>query len=102
MKTFVTSDLHFHHKSIITFCPKTRPFIDVDHMNSEMIRMWNEIVSPDDLVYILGDIAFCNGNRAAEILNSLLGRKILIKGNHDGPLMKKQSLLIALRVSMIY
>ena len=93
MKTWITSDLHFSHKSIITFCPKTRPFKDIDHMNSEMIRQWNKMVSPDDLVYILGDIAFCNGNKAAEILNSLLGRKILIKGNHDYDLMKKQSFI---------
>jgi len=90
MKTFVTSDLHFHHKNIITFCPKTRPFTDIDHMNSEMIRMWNEIVGPEDLVFILGDDAFCNGNMAAEILNSLSGRKILIQGNHDYSLLKKQ------------
>jgi calcineurin-like phosphoesterase family protein len=89
MKTFITSDTHWGHTNIIKFCPDTRShFTDVDHMNSEMIRMWNEIVEPDDLVYHLGDVAFCQASQATKIMNSLNGRKILIKGNHDSKLVK--------------
>jgi calcineurin-like phosphoesterase family protein len=83
-KTFIGSDWHWSHRKIMEFCPKTRgQFHDVDHMNSEMIRMWNEEVSPEDTVYMVGDIAFCNASTAAGILKQLFGKKILIRGNHD-------------------
>ena len=84
MKTWITSDLHFGHTNIIKYCPKTRGhFKDADHMNSEMIRMWNERVSPEDLVYILGDVAFMPTAEAVKTLKRLNGDKILIEGNHD-------------------
>lgn len=88
MKTWITSDLHFDHTNILKFNPATRVFKDVSHMNSEMIRQWNETVSPDDLVYILGDVAFCNATKATQIMRSLTGRKILIAGNHDRKLIE--------------
>lgn len=91
MKIWVTSDLHFSHKNIIKFCPTTRGhYSDVDHMNSDMIRMWNEKVQPDDLVYIMGDIAFCSAQDAAKIVRSLAGNKILITGNHDSKLVQQK------------
>lgn len=88
MKTYITSDLHFGHANILKFNPATRQYKDVDHMNAEMIREWNETVRPDDLVYILGDVAFCNANKATGIVRSLNGRKILVAGNHDSKLIK--------------
>ena len=85
MKTYVTSDLHFGHKNIMTFCPVTRARFrnDVDYMNEAMIKEWNDIVDPVDTVYILGDVAFMSGNNAALVMMRLNGRKILIEGNHD-------------------
>lgn len=89
MKTWITSDLHFGHTNIMKFCPKTRGhYKDVDHMDAEMIRLWNESVGPEDITYILGDVAFTNVQKAAYILRSLNGSKILIKGNHDSKLVK--------------
>lgn len=89
MKIYVTSDLHFGHANIMKFCPKTRGhFTDVQHMNEEMIRMWNEVVEPGDLVYFLGDVAFLPSAEAAKILNRLHGDKILIEGNHDVKALK--------------
>lgn len=90
-RVFITSDLHFGHSNILKFNPATRQFRDVEHMNSEMVRMWNETVSDGDLVYILGDVAFCNENKAAGIMRSLNGRKILIQGNHDSKLVKHRA-----------
>jgi calcineurin-like phosphoesterase family protein len=85
MKTYITSDLHFGHKNIMKFCPATRARFrdDVDYMNEAMVREWNEIVKPEDLVYILGDVAFLPAQKAAEVMNRLNGRKILVQGNHD-------------------
>ena len=89
MKTWITSDLHFGHSNILKFCPETRGhFRDVEHMNSEMISLWNKSVQHEDKVYILGDVAFTNAERAAAIMLSLNGTKILVQGNHDSKLVK--------------
>lgn len=52
-------------------------------MNTELIRRWNETVGKGDLVYVLGDMFWCNPKAAVPVLNVLNGQKILIRGNHD-------------------
>jgi calcineurin-like phosphoesterase family protein len=53
-------------------------------MNEIIIKNWNETVSSDDTVLILGDFAMAA--RAVEhIVPRLNGKKILILGNHDFP-----------------
>lgn len=86
MKEFITSDLHFGHKNIIQY--ENRPFKDVQEMDQELIKMWNEKVKDDDLVYILGDFSFYDGEGTNNILKQLKGRKILIIGNHDNKFLK--------------
>ena len=85
MKTYITSDLHFGHTNIMKFCPVTRARFrnDVAYMDNAMIKEWNDIVEHDDLVYILGDVAFCNAQKATDIMRRLNGTKILVEGNHD-------------------
>ena len=85
MKTFITSDLHFGHKNIMKFCPVTRARFrdDVSYMNEAMVKEWNDMVTPEDLTYILGDVAFMSGSDAGRIVNRLNGTKILVEGNHD-------------------
>ena len=85
MNTWVTSDLHFGHKNIMKFCPVTRARFreDVDYMNNAMVKEWNDLIAPDDTVYILGDVAFMSGSDAGRMMGRLNGRKILIEGNHD-------------------
>ena len=85
MKTYITSDLHFGHTNIMKFCPVTRARYnnDVNYMNEQMVKEWNEIVNPEDTVYILGDVAFMPASKAASYVNRLNGTKILIEGNHD-------------------
>ena len=51
---YFTSDLHFYHDNIIHHCQ--RPFWSSDDMNDSLIENWNDTVSPDDEVYILGDV----------------------------------------------
>ncbi len=89
MTDFITSDLHFGHPNIMKFCPNTRKFQDVHHMNGELIRMWNAEVQPTDTVYILGDISFADVRQTVETLKALNGRKILIEGNHDKKMMRE-------------
>ena len=89
-KTYITSDLHFGHKNIMKFCPETRARFrdDVEYMTEAMIKEWNDIVNTGDLVYILGDVAFCHADKATSIMNRLNGDKILIEGNHDRKALK--------------
>jgi len=89
---FITSDIHFGHKNIMSFCPVTRARFndDVDYMNEEIIREWNAVVSVRDHTYILGDVAFCNAEIAVKFMKRLNGSKTLIKGNHDSKLVKSK------------
>lgn len=81
MKNFFLSDTHFFHSNIIKY--ENRPFANVKEMNEEMIKRWNNKVTPEDSVYILGDFSFGKVDETYELLNSLNGKKYLIKGNHD-------------------
>jgi len=85
MKTYITSDLHWGHKNIMKFCPVSRARFrdDLDYMNQTMVKEWNDLISPEDLVYILGDVAFLPAAKAVEYMCRLNGRKILVQGNHD-------------------
>ena len=81
-RSFVTSDHHFYHENIIKYTG--RPFAGVEEMHETMIRCWNEVVGPADLVWHLGD--FCMSGHLDDmrrILEQLNGEKILIIGNHD-------------------
>jgi len=88
---YVTSDIHFLHKSILNFCPVSRPFADVDEMNEAIVTNWNKTIQPDDLTYILGDITFGRISLTIDLLQRLNGRKILIKGNHDHDALRKEA-----------
>jgi calcineurin-like phosphoesterase family protein len=46
-----------------------------------MVKMWNEVVAPNDRVYHLGDVVI--NRRCLPTLGRLNGKKVLIKGNHD-------------------
>lgn len=84
MTTFFTSDTHFRHGRIRDYCPlRGSEFRDVDHMDTELVRRWNEIVKPDDVVTCLGDMVMGRREESLPILARLNGRKRLIVGNHD-------------------
>jgi calcineurin-like phosphoesterase family protein len=57
-------------------------------MNNAMAEEWNHKVQPNDLVYILGDVAFMSGSDAGRMIKRLNGKKILIEGNHDKKTLK--------------
>ena len=78
---YFTADLHFYHEKIIKHTK--RPFHSVEEMNKILIKKWNDKVSCDDEVYILGDFTLKGAETASAILYSLKGKKHLIRGNHD-------------------
>lgn len=85
---YFTADTHFGHAGtsarggIVEMMG--RPFKDIDEHDTELIRRWNAVVGPRDLVYHLGDFSFHPRARSQEILDALNGQKFLILGNHDG------------------
>lgn len=100
MTTFITSDIHFSHKSIIKYCPERRqgrvlppddtPEFDVEVtlMNELIVSNWNSMVRPEDEVWILGDVAMGQIKFAPGWIRQLNGKKHLVKGNHDKTLVK--------------
>jgi calcineurin-like phosphoesterase family protein len=78
MATWFTADTHFGHANIIKYCK--RPFANSHEMDEELIKRWNERVSPDDIVWHLGDFAFGDNY---PYLRRCHGKKNLILGNHD-------------------
>lgn len=91
-KTWVYSDPHFYHTNICKFTnydgSPLRPWDDVDDMNRDLIAWYNELVSDEDRVYILGDVAFSPA-KMKDAVSQLKGRKVLVPGNHEPPKMKK-------------
>jgi calcineurin-like phosphoesterase family protein len=77
---FFTADFHHSHCKILKYAE--RPFKDVEEMNEALLRNYNSIVSKDDTVFFLGDIAFGLDN-AVKCLNSMNGTVHFILGNHD-------------------
>lgn len=87
---YFTSDNHFFHTNIISYC--NRPFSSMEEMNKEMIKRWNERVSPEDFIFHLGDFGLSKSSEAPDapknpletIKKQLNGNIIFLAGNHDG------------------
>lgn len=87
-RIFFTSDPHFMHSNILRYCD--RPFNDIRDMNQTLVDNWNRVVGDDDLIFCLGDFSLGKEDDTLHILNSLNGYKVLIKGNHEKSVMKKE------------
>ena len=77
MNVYLISDTHLNHANIATYCDRPKDFTEL------IMRRWNETVRPEDIVIHLGDVIMHKRGIIKEILDSLNGRKILIRGNHD-------------------
>lgn len=78
---FATSDLHLGHNK--DFVWGARGFKSIEEHDAEIIKRWNEVVTAEDDVYVLGDLML--GDNAAGIakLKQLNGNIHIIYGNHD-------------------
>ena len=83
MALFVISDLHL---SLNTDKPMT-VFKGWDNYVERIENNWRSVVKDDDTVVVPGDISWemklKNCVRDFEFINSLPGKKIIMKGNHD-------------------
>ena len=78
---FFTADLHLGHERIVELCH--RPFASVEEMNEKLIENWNSVVTPEDDVWILGDLALGTIVESLKLIPRLNGTKVLVPGNHD-------------------
>jgi len=76
-----TSDNHFLHARINDLAG--RPFASVEEATEEMVYRWNERVSANDTVYVLGDVCMGPLAESLAIIPRLNGLKFLVPGNHD-------------------
>ena len=79
--TFYIADWHYNHANILSY--DNRPFKTVEEMDAALVERWNATVTSADTVYVLGDMFWGGETKAVPVLDSLNGKKILIKGNHD-------------------
>ena len=78
---FYIADWHYNHANILSY--DNRPFKTVEEMDAALVERWNATVTSADTVYVLGDMFWGGETKAVPVLDSLNGKKILIKGNHD-------------------
>lgn len=89
---WVTSDTHYGHENIIKY--SQRPYAGAHEMNEALIANWNKCVQPNEDVYNLGDVAFCNKDKLIKILKRLNGNIHVILGNHDKVVIKNEQELL--------
>lgn len=79
---YFTSDLHIGHDK--PFLYEKRGYANIEDHDTAIIKIWNDIITPDDTVYILGDLCMSSNeyewNRVYKVLN---GHKKFVHGNHD-------------------
>lgn len=84
MKVYSISDLHLdvnNSKPMDIFGPVWHGHLD------KIVASWNNIVTDEDIVILAGDYSWAmkleEVEKDFEFLNSLKGKKIIIRGNHD-------------------
>ena len=78
---YITSDFHFCHNK--EFLYKPRGFSSIEEMNIVLVENYNNIITPEDKVYILGDCMLNDNETGIKLLSQLKGHKYLAIGNHD-------------------
>ena len=78
---YITSDLHLGHDK--DFIYKSRGFDNIYDHDRTIIKNWNELITDEDYVYILGDIMLGDVDYGCSCFNQLCGLKHIIIGNHD-------------------
>lgn len=79
-KIYVTSDLHFGHDR--EFIWKVRGYDSIDDMNNDFVSKWNNTVTDEDDVYVLGDLMLGSPQNIGYI-KLLHGKLHIVLGNHD-------------------
>jgi len=76
-----TADEHYGHENIIRYC--SRPFSNIEEMDSIIIQRHNETVGKNDIVIHAGDFTLKKGDEAQYYIEQLKGNHIFLRGSHD-------------------
>ena len=87
---FYTADLHFGSEEQAE--KRKNHFASVDEMDERLVDNWNAAVSPDDTVYLIGDLTDHSLPLPEMCLSRLSGHKYLIRGNHDAGMEQQERL----------
>ena len=60
-----------------------RGYADVNEMNEAQVRKWNEVVTDEDEVWVLGDLMLGDFEQGLSYLKQLKGKIHVCLGNHD-------------------
>lgn len=85
MAEFFIADLHFGDPTVISAKRGQRPFRDHAHMIEVIVSEWNALVSEEDTVWVLGDVAKKGWENKLSLLK---GQKKLVGGNNDGDIQR--------------
>jgi calcineurin-like phosphoesterase family protein len=80
-KIWLCSDLHFGHNKPFLYEP--RGFKTIEEHDETIIKNWNELISWDDEVWLLGDCMLNDNEGGIRKLNQLAGKIYILAGNHD-------------------
>lgn len=82
--SWVISDTHLGHASILDYCPWRKTWAEtVEAHDAALIAAWRATVKPDEWVLHLGDFALGSKDRLPHLRQQLPGRIVLVHGNHD-------------------
>lgn len=78
---YFTSDLHFAHNK--EFLYGSRGFSCIEEHDLAVVNNWNNTVTDDDDIYLLGDVMLKDVEYGMDMLCQLNGKIHIIRGNHD-------------------
>lgn len=78
---YFTSDLHLGHDKDFLYAP--RGFNSIEEHDLAIIQNWNNLITYEDDVYILGDLMLGDNDTGFHKLQQLNGKLHILYGNHD-------------------
>lgn len=82
MQNYYISDLHIGHANALRF--DARPFKTVEEQDEVIIENINKTVTPQDNIYLLGDLSWYDPHKTAEFIKRInCKNRYLLIGNHD-------------------
>lgn len=100
---YISSDLHLNHDK--PFIYTARGYSSVEEMNKDLITKFNNTVTDEDEVYILGDLCLGGADSLIDnfkMLSQLNGNIHIILGNHDTETRRKMYEALPQVVSISY
>lgn len=83
VKKWFTSDTHAFHKKIIEFTNRGKETTQ-EHHEEWLLDLINSKAEKQDILYLLGDVAFAKGyDSIADWVSKINAQVIIVEGNHD-------------------